>query len=132
MQMSGHGEKLSRKQEQAITALLTQPTLSKAAKEIGIGAATLRRWLKRPHFVAQYRAARRQAVETAVGALQRAAIDAVDCLRKNLKSATPSVQVRAAIAILDQAFRGVELVDLAERIETLEQASKGAHVARHI
>src|SRR5690242_15893572 len=35
-QMSGHGEKLSRKQEQGISALLLQPTLRDAATAIGV------------------------------------------------------------------------------------------------
>ena len=39
--MSGHGEKLTRKQEAAIAALLLQPTITAAAAAVGIGEATL-------------------------------------------------------------------------------------------
>ena len=38
----GHGEKLSRKQEQAVVALLTMPTIRKAAEKAGVGERTLR------------------------------------------------------------------------------------------
>ena len=40
--MSGHGEKLTRKQDAAIGALLSQSTISAAAESVGIGEATLR------------------------------------------------------------------------------------------
>lgn len=39
--MAGHGEKLSRKQEQAITALLVAPSIIEAATQAGIGEHTL-------------------------------------------------------------------------------------------
>ena len=55
--MSGHGEKLTRKQDAAIGALLSQPTISAAAQSVGLGEATLRRWLKDPGFLAAYRSA---------------------------------------------------------------------------
>ena len=50
--MTGHGEKLTRKQEQAIACLLAEATLTAAASHCGIGEATLRRWLRDPQFEA--------------------------------------------------------------------------------
>jgi hypothetical protein len=35
--MTGHGEKLTRKKEQAIAALLSEPSISRAAKTASIG-----------------------------------------------------------------------------------------------
>ena len=49
---------ISRKQDAAIGALLSRPTISAAAESVGIGEATLRRWLKAPGFLAPYRTAR--------------------------------------------------------------------------
>lgn len=63
--MTGQGEKLSRKRDQAIAALLTQPTISEAAKAIGVGEKTLRRWLKVPEFMAAYNAARHEVLADA-------------------------------------------------------------------
>jgi hypothetical protein len=79
--MSGHGLKLSRKQEDAISALLTQGTLAEAASLTGIGEATLRRWLQRDDFQAAYRRARREAVSQAVAHVQRVSGEAVETLR---------------------------------------------------
>src|SRR5713226_9656727 len=105
-----------RKQEEAIAALLAKPTIVDAAKTAGIGESTLRRWLSKPQFAGNYRAARRQAFEAAIAALQQASGEAVATLRRNLSDPAPQgVQVRAALGILEQAVRAVEVMDLAER-----------------
>ena len=44
--MTGHGEKLSHKQEQAIAALLVAPSVAAAAQAIKVQDNTLLRWLK--------------------------------------------------------------------------------------
>jgi transposase len=117
--MIGHGEKLTRKHEQAIAALLSTPSIPEAAKVVGIGEATLWRWLQLPDFSAAYRAARRQVVERAVAELQAAASEAVETLKRNLTCGKPEAENRAAQIILEQAVKGIELVDLQERVERL-------------
>jgi len=121
----GHGEKRSRRQEAAICALLTEPTIEAAADKAGIGEATLRRWLAEPSFRRRYQAARTSLLERVVGTLLAACGEAVEALRRNLECSKPSVQVRAAEAILQRATKGVELLDLAERIAALEEAAQG-------
>lgn len=122
--MSGHGEKQSRRAEAAIGALLTCSTLEAAAEQAGIVPSTLRRWLVEPAFQQRFREARRQAVEQAVAALQRAASESVETLQRNLTCGVPTAEIAAAKAILDQAFRGLEVIDLVERIEQLEHAQR--------
>lgn len=119
----GHGEKLSRKQEQAIAGLLQQPTLSKAAKVAGIGEATLWRWLQQPGFKELYQEARRQTVGHAICQLQQASSEAVSTLRVIMAdvNAPASSRVAAARATLELALRGVELEDLTARVEALEK-----------
>lgn len=124
--MKGHGEKLTRKQEQAIAALLSKGTVKEAASECGISEVTLWRWMQLAEFQAHYRAARRQVVERAVGELQAAAGEAVEALKRNLHCEQASVEIRAAQIILEQAVRGVELMDLQERIEALERQAAPA------
>jgi hypothetical protein len=65
-------------------------------------------------------------VELAVTGLQQATSEAVETLCRNLKCGLPGSEIAAAKAVLDFAVKGVELVDLAERIEALEQASESA------
>jgi len=124
--IAGHGEKRTRREEAAIAALLTEPTIALAAAKAGIGEATILRWLREPSFGAQYRAARRTVVESAIGRLQQATSDAVAALSRNLQCGVPASEIAAAKAIIDFAVKGLELVDLAERVEQLEQAAAGA------
>src|SRR5690348_1827007 len=109
--MRGHGEKLTRKQEQAIAALLAEPTLSAAACRCGVSESTLYRWVHAQSFQAAYRSARRSVVDAAIGHLQQAAADAVGCLRRNLACGTPGVEVRAAAVILEQVLGALDRLE---------------------
>ena len=109
-----------RKQDRAIVALLTEPTVEAAARAADIAPATIWRWTQQVDFRARLRDARRAVVEGAIGRLQQAATEAVTTLQRNLTCGTPVVEVRAATAILDQAIRAVELFDVVERVEQLE------------
>ncbi len=59
--MAGSSEKLGRKKEGAIAALLTQRNAEEAARVAKVGIRTLYRWQKESEFDAAYRAARRAA-----------------------------------------------------------------------
>ena len=109
-----------RKQDKAILALLTEPTVEAAARAADVAPATIWRWNQQAEFRSRLRDARRAVVEGAIGRLQQAATEAVATLQRNLTCGTPSVEVRAATAILDQAIKAVELFDLVERVEQLE------------
>ena len=119
--MAGHGEKLSRKQEDAIAALLSESTIVAAATKCGVSERTLRNWLAIPEFAAAYRAARTAVVEGAVAALQRACSEAVDTLTANLRCGEHAVEVRAANVILTQAVKLREGAELEERLAELER-----------
>jgi len=121
---AGHGEKRTRHEDAALGALLSEPTIQLAAKKSGISESTLLRWLAESSFKARYRDARRQVVESVIGRLQQGANEAVDALTRNLRCGTPAVEVSAAKAVLDYAVKGVEVLDLAERIEQLEQTAE--------
>jgi hypothetical protein len=121
----GHGERLSRKHEQAIVALLEQPTVEKAAQTVGVNEKTLRNWQKRPDFRAAFRAARREIVDGAITRLQQLTTGAVLALNRNLKCGKESVEVRTAQIVLEQSLRALELGDVLERVEELERRIGG-------
>lgn len=125
----GHGDKLARKQEQAIIALLEQATLGQAAA-VGVNEKTLRAWLKLPAFQSEYRAARRQIVEAAITRLQQLTTGAVLALNRNLSCGNPSVEVRASQIILEQSLQAVELGEVPQRVEDLEQQLVGSTTKR--
>ncbi len=118
--MKAQSAKLDRKQELAIVALLQEPTVEAAAQRAGVSPVTLWRWMQQPEFTERYRAARRQVLEQAIAQLQQASGEAVETLRRNLTCTVASVEVRAALAIIDQAVKGAEVLDLETRIAALE------------
>lgn len=119
---------LSAEQERAILALLNQPTIAKASEEAQVGQRTLYRWLKEPAFSAAYREARREAFRHAIALTQKFTPVAVQVLVKIAtdQSANHAARVSAAQAILKFGREGIELDDIASRLEALElDAEKG-------
>jgi hypothetical protein len=119
--MAGHGAKIDRKWEQAIAALLAEPTVQDAARAAKVSYASLKGWLQEHEFVTAYRAARREVLEQAIGRLQQACGQAVETLVRNLSCGKGPVEVRAALGVLDQAARGLETTDLLAEVEALRQ-----------
>jgi len=117
----GHGQKLGRKMEAAIAALLLEPTIPAAAQRAGVSERTLDRWLSNPVFAAAYRAARKKVFDQAVSTLRAASTEAVQTLRDALNDTSSSIRVRAALGILDFGIRITEMTDLEERISALER-----------
>src|SRR4051794_2159704 len=109
--MVGHGQKLSRKQEALIAALLTQPTRAKAADAAGLSAATVGRWMHDAGFQAAYAEARRQALGEVLAYVQQSMMGAVAVLRaKMLAKDSPAwLQVQCAKHLLDIGLRAVEI-----------------------
>ena len=110
--MKASSQKLSLRQERAISALLIYPSMSKAAAAAEVGEVTLWRWLRLPYFKEQYQFARRQAVSQAVGHLQGACSVAVLALTDISQDVNcpASARVSAAKSILEMALKGVEPV----------------------
>jgi hypothetical protein len=95
-----------------------------AAEKAGIGLTTLYRWLREPGFRAAYQRARQQLLERTVGRLLSVCSKVVDALEANLASSNPAARNRAAAVILANAVKGVETLDLAERLASLEQLAQ--------
>jgi hypothetical protein len=124
-QVEGNGQKLTSKQEAVIAALLTESSCAAAAAKAGVGKTTLFRWMQRPAFRAAYRRARRELVESAIGRIQAATGQAVETLLVVAREGRrDSDRVRAAIALLHHALRGVSDVDAPQSAqETVETGS---------
>ena len=120
--MKGHGSKFGRRKEVAIAALLSTRTLDEAAREAGVSARTLLRWMKIPEFRDEWLAARRHAASQAMARLQNAAGAAAAVVLKSLGDPNLSAATRfkAAQYILDKGREGFELEDLEIRISRLE------------
>jgi transposase-like protein len=119
----GHGNKLSRKKEQAIIALLEAPTVKEAAEVVGVNPATLYKWMAQPEFEEAYREARHKAMGEAIARLQQASSEAVETLREVMsdQEATPASRVTAARAVLELGMRGTEIEVIEARLRKLEE-----------
>jgi hypothetical protein len=103
---------MTSKQELLIAALLTEQTYAAAALKAGVSEKTLYSWLQQPSFRTAYRQARREILEAAIGRVQAATGQAVETLVSVARQGNrDSDRVRAAVALLEHACRGLEASD---------------------
>lgn len=116
---------LSARQECAIIALLNEPTIKRAAQAAEVGEKSIYRWMDEPTFARAYRKARREAFSHAIALTNHYAPHAVNTLVKVMSdpSAGHSARVSASVAMLKFGREGIELDDLAARVEALEAAA---------
>jgi hypothetical protein len=124
---------LSRKCEVAVAALLSAPTIKRAAQQVGVSQQALQKWLKIPAFAAMVRDARQQAFRHALTRLQAEADKAVVVLARVLRKRTvdDKTKVRAALGLLAVAFKGVELHELLDRISYVERELAAARASKN-
>jgi hypothetical protein len=117
------GDALPAKQELALRAVITHPTLKEAALAASVSETTLWRYMQDEAFARRLREARRDAVNHAVIRLQRASSDAVTVLQSLMmkEDAPASARITAARTVLDYAIRAVEIDELKTRIDQLEE-----------
>jgi len=128
----GHGEKFSRKDEEAIDALITEPTIKAAAKKVGLGEKTLRRWLEDPDFREDLDAERMHRLEAATRGLEQAAPEAIASLQRVLSDSRYSRDwVPAAKAVLDALFKKARLHDTG-RLSELERKGQAREQAQSV
>lgn len=123
--MQRTGQKLGRKKEEAILALLSQRNVEDAARVVGIAPRTLYRWMNVPDFDAAYRTARRAAFSQSTARLQQMSTAAVSTLGKIMvdPKAPAASRVRAADTVLAHAARAIELEDIEARVLELERVN---------
>ncbi len=111
---------LPERQRKALDALLATPTITAAAERAGVGRATLYRYMHDADFAAVYREERAALVDQAVAGLQKIGVEAVVVLRGAFTEENPHARIRAARTALEFLFKGVELVEIQERLRALE------------
>ena len=115
---------ISAKQEKLIALLLTEKTIDEACKKAGVNVTTYWRWMQNENFLMHYRKARRGILENTVAKLQSITFAAIDTLERNLNCENPAAEIRAAQIILEQSGKGLETLDVENRIESLETLVK--------
>lgn len=110
------------RQQRAIAALLSFPTITEAARASGISERTLYRWLKEAQFRKELTNQEAERINTAarqlVG-LAESALRTINLLLSDFE-VSPSVRLRTAEVVLANMIRIRELTNLEERIAKLE------------
>jgi hypothetical protein len=121
--MAGQRKSKSAKlrEDALLIAVLTNPTITRAASAAGVSERTMRRALKRPAFARRVAAARRTAIELAVSSLAGLSGDAHDALRRNLTCGVPAVEVRAAVEVREGMIRGDEHLAATGELQELRE-----------
>jgi hypothetical protein len=119
------------RQELAVSALLTEPTIEAAAAKACVSCRTLKGWSARADFAALYRAARSEVRERTVARLVLASNKAVERLERNLDSPSDPAANRAAELILANAAKGIEEADLRAELADLRRLVEELKGGRH-
>ena len=106
--------------ERAAFAVASGQTVVAAARLVGVGERTLRRWMTKPKFRARIRALRNEAFGEAMGLFAGGLANAVRALNGLVLSSDPDVRHRAAVKVAELASRFRQDEDLAARLEQLE------------
>jgi hypothetical protein len=107
-----------------IAALAGGATREDAARQAGVGVATVYRRLTEPGFRAAVQQARGEMVSQSVGTLARIASAAAITLGLLLKAESESVRLGAARAILELGCKLRESEELEARIQALEESAQ--------
>ena len=114
------------RQEQALIALIEQPTMKEAARASGVSEPTLWRYLQNKEFHQAYREAKRSLLDAALGDLHKATGRAVAVLCEVMEDekAMGGARVQAARTILSYAIQTGQLEELMKRLEAVENRLK--------
>lgn len=106
--------------ELLVVALAAGQTVTAAAASAGVGVKTARRRLALPWFRAEIRRRRAEVVGEAVAKLTQNMTAASDKLVSLMNDPDATVQLRAAVKVIELGFRGAEVADLEQRVRELE------------
>lgn len=93
----------------------------------GIGESTLRQYMKDPEFIAAYREAVRELLESATRKAQRSLSPAIEVLGNIVKDEDQpaSARITAARSIMEYSLKMTEQVDVIDRMAELEKIVSG-------
>ena len=114
---------LSRRQQSALPAVLSAPTIVEAARRSGVGESTLRRWLEEPRFRTALDRLRQDAYEIALMQVQALVPECLNIFaRIAVENTDPVLRMRAARYLLNYGMKYREVDELHRKLRALEQA----------
>lgn len=95
-------EKMSAKQEQAVLLLASGEAVQEVASAVGVSRATVWKWKRDGHFLAELHRLRNEFRESAIAAVLSLHREASEVLRKCLQSDDDATALRAARFVLER------------------------------
>lgn len=108
---------------------MSEQNQAAAIRKTGITEPTAYKWLKDEGFQKEYRKIRRETMQQVTSRLQQASVRAVETLEKVMtdEEAPASSRVQSARAILDNAYKGIELDDIQEQLDEIKKVIGDKH-----
>lgn len=115
-------DKLTRRQEEFLNAILINGNISQVSQELGISRNTAYNYLNDVTFRRIYRERRNEMLKRTTTMLQSASIEAVKVLQEIMldESVSPYARQQSAQTILSMAYKANEQTEILEMIEELE------------
>lgn len=109
--------------EIVISALLTEPTVQKAAEKCGLSQRQIYERMKQGGFKKEYSQAKKGILESVANSLQTRLTAAVETEMQIMQDSenSPQIRLNAANLIFNQCQKLTETVDIVNRIESLEE-----------
>lgn len=121
--------KANMKQNRFMVALLTNSTVSEAAKESDISESTAYKYLNDPDFIKQYDSKRKEILTSSCHMLQAKMGRAAEELIKIIEepNTAPQVRLNAIDMLYRHAYKQTELMDIITRLELLEERARNEY-----
>ncbi len=116
----GKKPSVAARQQSVLPILASSPSISQAARAVGINRRTLTRWLQDPDFRDQLAELQRQRAELAKGCLQDLSLQAVAGLVEYLQVPNLEMRLKAIRTILEYSGKVGDIQDLKDQIQALE------------
>ena len=115
-------KKITPRQRIALSHLTAAPSTSEAARQSGISARTIRRWLQDDDFRQELDHLREEAGELAAVQLQGLMLQSVIVIAEAMKDPSVSVRLHAARTALSYGVRLGQLEKFQQQLEAVEDA----------
>ncbi len=109
--------------DDAIAAIVANPTIKAAAAACGVTEKTMHAWLNEPDFAKKVRQAQEEIAREGIRRVMNTIGTALDVLEEvaTNKEGNPGTRVSAAKALLDQYMRAYEMDIVQRRLDALER-----------
>ncbi len=118
---SNRNERLTPRQLQVLPHLLASPSYEEAAKRAGISVKQIFIWLRDPNFQKELRKHQGLIFTGSISTLKAATEKAVQTLVTCLADPDSRVRLSAAEKILTNAYKGMEMCEIEERLQAIEK-----------